>query len=51
MQELAECVKGLDWSPLWISLKTGIIATAVTAFAVIAILKVWKGRNDKYGIQ
>ena len=32
MQELAECIKGLDWSPLWISLKTGIIATAVSFF-------------------
>jgi molybdate transport system permease protein len=32
MQELMEILRELDWSPLWISLKTGIVATVVCFF-------------------
>jgi molybdate transport system permease protein len=32
MNELAGILKNLDWSPLWISLKTGIVATVLSFF-------------------
>jgi len=32
MLELIKLAAGLDWSPLWISLKTGIAATAISFF-------------------
>jgi len=32
MRELIEIVRGLDWSPLWISLKTGAVATVICFF-------------------
>lgn len=32
MQEVIEILKSLDWSPLWISLKTGVVATIVCFF-------------------
>lgn len=32
MQEIIEILKGLDWSPLWISMKTGVVATIVCFF-------------------
>ena len=32
MDMVLELLRGLDWSPLWISLKTGIVATAVCFF-------------------
>ena len=32
MNELTEILKNLDWSPLWISLKTGIVATVLSFF-------------------
>jgi molybdate transport system permease protein len=32
MNELAGILKNLDWSPLWISLKTGIVATLLSFF-------------------
>ena len=32
MNEIIEIIRDLDWSPLWISLETGIIATAICFF-------------------
>jgi len=32
MQEILETMATLDWSPLWISLKTGIVATIISFF-------------------
>ena len=32
MSEWAKLLGGLDWSPLWISLKTGIVATVISFF-------------------
>ena len=32
MSELADILKNLDWSPLWISLKTGVVATVISFF-------------------
>ncbi|MGX8715194.1 MAG: molybdate ABC transporter permease subunit, partial [Lachnospiraceae bacterium] len=32
MQEVIEILQSLDWSPLWISLKTGVVATFVCFF-------------------
>lgn len=32
MQQILEILRGLDWSPLWISLKTGLVATVICFF-------------------
>ena len=32
MNDIMEIIRGLDWSPLWISLETGIIATLICFF-------------------
>ncbi len=32
MEEIMTIMKGLDWSPLWISLKTGVVATILSFF-------------------
>ena len=32
MDAIIEIVKNLDWSPLFISLKTGIVATVISFF-------------------
>ena len=32
MEELLQIVRAFDWSPLWISLKTGIVATVICFF-------------------
>mgnify|MGYP007094892252 CR=1 FL=1 len=32
MEELMEFMRGLDWSPLLISLKTGVVATILSFF-------------------
>lgn len=46
METLAEIVKGLDWSPLFISLKTGIVATVISLFlGIFAARKVVKAGN------
>lgn len=43
MSEILEIVKGLDWSPLWISLKTGVVATVICFFlGIFAARKVLK---------
>ena len=49
MSQLAAYLSGLDWSPLLISLKTGIVATIISFFfffyaarkVVKAELRVW----------
>ena len=45
----AEFLSGLDWSPLWISLKTGIVATVISFFLGIwlARLSMTAGRVGK----
>lgn len=30
MEAIVEILKELDWSPLWISLKTGVVATVLS---------------------
>lgn len=43
MQEIAEVLAKLDWSPLWISLKTGIVATIISFFlGIFAAQRVMK---------
>lgn len=46
MEELIEILKSLDWSPLFISLKTGIVATVISLFlGIFAARKVVKAGN------
>ena len=40
MESVTELAKSLDWSPLWISLKTGIVATVISFF-----LGLWAARK------
>ncbi len=40
MQELLDIFRSLDWSPLWISLKTGVVATILCFF-----LGLWAARG------
>ena len=40
MESVTELAKTLDWSPLWISLKTGIVATVISFF-----LGLWAARK------
>ncbi len=43
MQEVLSILSGLDWSPLWISLKTGLVATILCFFlGIFAARKVVK---------
>lgn len=45
MEEIWEILRGLDYSPLWISLKTGIVATVLSFFlGLYAARKVVKAR-------
>ena len=39
---MAEILETIDWSPLFISLKTGILATVLAFFAGIAALFFYK---------
>lgn len=42
---MIEFMKGLDWSPLWISIKTGIVAAAISFFlGIFTARKVVKAR-------
>lgn len=44
MDEIIEIIKELDWSPLYISLKTGVVATIISFFlGIYAARKVLKG--------
>lgn len=46
MEALIEILKSLDWSPLFISLKTGIVATVISLFlGIFAARKVVKAGN------
>ncbi|WP_091205673.1 molybdate ABC transporter permease subunit [Oribacterium sp. WCC10] len=43
MNQMAELLSSLDWSPLWISLKTGIVATVICFF--LGVFTAWKVMN------
>ena len=45
MSQLAAYLSGLDWSPLLISLKTGIVATIISFF--LGIFPIYEKENDK----
>ena len=46
MDALMEILSGLDWSPLFISLKTGIVATVISFFlGIFAASKVVRAGN------
>ena len=60
MGELLDILKALDWSPLFISLKTGIVATVVCffpgvwvaiimliAFGIVVIMNLISGKKIK----
>ena len=40
MSSFMEVAQGLDWSPLWISIKTGVVATIISFF-----LGLWAARR------
>ena len=47
MEQMITYMRGLDWSPLIISLKTGVVATAFSFFlGILAARKVVKGRIE-----
>ena len=51
MSEIIEIAKGLDYSPLWISLKTGIVATIISFFlGIFAAREVVKASNGKKAV-
>lgn len=51
METIVEIIKNLDWSPLWISLKTGVVATIVSFFlGIFAARKVIKMSPGKKAI-
>ena len=49
METITEILRGLDWSPLFISLKTGVVATFISFFlgiyAARKVVKVSPGRK------
>ena len=48
MEEMMEILKELDWSPLFISIKTGIVATVISFFlGIFAARKVVKASPGK----
>lgn len=51
MEAVVDILKSLDWSPLWISLKTGIVATIVSFFlGIFAARKVIKMSPGKKAV-
>lgn len=51
MESVVDILKSLDWSPLWISLKTGIVATIVSFFlGIFAARKVIKMSPGKKAV-
>ena len=51
MEEIAGILKELDWSPLYISLKTGIVATVISFFlGIFAARKVVKASPGKKAV-
>lgn len=47
MEELVRILESLDWSPLWISFKTGAAATFASFFLGIFAAKKWFGPAQK----
>jgi molybdate transport system permease protein len=47
MEEIMNFLSGLDWSPLWISLKTGIVATVISFFLGIYAARKVVGAGPK----
>ena len=45
MEELRSILQAFDWSPLWISLKTGIVATIICFF-----LGIWATARTLIGV-
>ena len=51
MEEIMEILKELDWSPLFISIKTGIVATVISFFlGIFAARKVVKASPGKKAV-
>ena len=51
MEEIRQILAGLDWSPLFISIKTGIAATIVSFFLGIwAARKMLKAKTESLGL-
>ena len=51
MEEIMQIVKDLDWSPLFISLKTGVAATFISFFlGIFAARKVVKATPGKKAV-
>lgn len=51
MEAIVEIIKNLDWSPLWISLKTGVVATILSFFlGIFAARKVIKMPSGKKAV-
>ena len=50
MEEVRRIMAELDWSPLWISMKTGVVATVISFFLGIyaARKSVQAGPRDVY---
>ena len=51
MEEIIQILKELDWSPLFISLKTGVVATFISFFlGIFAARKVVKATPGKKAV-
>ena len=51
MEAIVEIIQNLDWSPLWISLKTGVVATIISFFlGIFAARKVIKMSPGKKAV-
>lgn len=51
MESLREIISQLDWSPLWVSLKTGVVATILAFFlGLFAATKVMKASPGKKAV-
>ena len=51
MEAIMEILKGLDWSPLFISIKTGVVATVISFFlGIFAARKVVKASLGKKAV-
>ena len=49
MEEVRRIMAELDWSPLWISMKTGVIATVISFFLGIYAARKSGGTETKSG--
>ena len=51
MEEMMQIIRELDWSPLFISLKTGVVATIISFFlGIFAARKVVKASPGKKAV-